>query len=131
MAPIKSVLLAGLSLLSESLAVKLLATHFSGQIYTLNLSLTNATSGTLSVTQKVDGCGVTPTWLYLDEETRTLYCFDESWQGSGVIEQYSLSPRRASANTLKLTGSAPTPGNSVHGSLYGGRDGKSFVITAE
>jgi 6-phosphogluconolactonase (cycloisomerase 2 family) len=144
MAPITTILLTGLSLLSEVLgnpvrrprpgkadAVKLIATHFSGQIYTLDLSLSNATSGSLAVTSKTTGCGVTPTWLYLDESTRTLYCFDESWQGSGVIQQYSLNPKDASTTSLTLTGSAATPGNSVHGSLYGGKDGKSFVITSE
>ncbi|KAF2469788.1 putative isomerase YbhE, partial [Lindgomyces ingoldianus] len=124
-------LLTGLSLLSETVAVKLLASHFSGQIYTLDLSFSNATSGALTITSKATGCGVTPTWLYLDESTRIVYCFDESWQGSGVITQYSLNSKNASVSALSLTGSAPTPGNSVHGSLYGGPDGKSFVITSE
>lgn len=128
MAPIKSII-AGLSLLSHALAVRLLASHFSGTIYTLDLSWNNATSGNLKITSQAEGCGVTPTWLYLDQDTRTVYCFDESWAGSGVITQWSLS--NASANSLSITGSAATPGNSVYGSLYGGKDGKAFVITAE
>jgi hypothetical protein len=132
MAPITSILLAGLSLFSETLAVKLISTHFSGQVYTLDLTFTEPTKATLKVDSKVTGCGVTPTWLYLDEQTRTLYCFDESWQGSGVITQWSVPKvEGSSASTLTLSGSAKTPGNSVHGSLYGGADGKSFVITSE
>lgn len=128
MAPIKSILLTGLSLLSETFAVKLLASHFAGNLYTLDLALTNATSGALTITSQTKGCGVTPTWLYLDQSTRTLYCFDESWQGSGVITQYSYAKN---VNALTQSGSAATPGNSVHGSLYGGADGRSFVITSE
>jgi hypothetical protein len=128
MAPITSILLAGLCAVSKTSAVKLLATHFSGQIYTFDLTLSSATSGTLAVTSKTAGCGVTPAWLHLDQDTRTLYCFDESWQGSGVLTQWSL-PKNSSA--LTLTGSAKTPGNTVHGSLYGGKDGKGFVVTAE
>lgn len=126
MASIKSTLLAALSLASETVAVRLLASHFSGPIYTLEFSPANAT---LAITSQAAGCGVTPTWLTLDEKTRTLYCFDESWQGSGVITQYSIDGKGPSA--LAVTGSAKTPGNSVHGSLYGGPDGRSFVITSE
>lgn len=132
MAPIKLIALTGLSFLSNAFAVKLLATHFSGQIYTLDLTLASGgSSGTLAVSSKVKGCGVTPAWLHLDEESRTVYCIDESWQGSGVLQQYSLNPKTASNTVLTLTGSAATPGNSVHGSLYGGKDGKKFIITSE
>jgi hypothetical protein len=129
MAPIASIL-AGAALLAPTLAVRLLATHFSGQIYTLDLSLQSATKGSLAVTSNITACGVTPTWLTLDEKTRTLYCFDESWQGSGVITQWSLPSLKSSAGP-KLTGSAPTPGNSVFGSTYGGSDGRGFVATVE
>jgi 6-phosphogluconolactonase (cycloisomerase 2 family) len=126
MAPIKSILFAGLCFISEALAVRLLATHFSGQVYSLNLALTGPSSGSLTVQQKTGGCGVTPTWLYLDESSKTVYCFDESWAGSGVLTTYSLG-----ASGLTQTASAKTPGNSVHGQLYGGKDGKSFVVTSE
>lgn len=144
MAPINTILLTGLSLLSGAVAApprpgrpakaesyKLLATHFSGQIYTLDLKLNSADSGALTQSSRTNGCGVTPTWLHLDEESRTLYCIDESWMGSGVLQQYSVSPKTAASTSIKLTGSASTPGNSVHGSLYGGKDGKSFLITSE
>ena len=127
MAPITSLLLTGLSLASNAVAVRLLGTHFSGQIYTYDLKLSTATSGALSITSNTTGCGVTPTWLHLDESTRTLWCIDESWQGSGVLTQWSLPKGGAP----KLTASAATPGNSVHGSTYGGKDGKGFFVTAE
>lgn len=126
MAPITSFVLAGLSLVSQTLAVRLLGTHFSGQIFTYELNLSNATSGALSITTNTTGCGVTPTWLYLEESSKTVYCIDESWQGSGVLTQWTLGK-----SGLTLSGSAVTPGNSVYGSLYGGQDGKSFLVTAE
>ncbi|KAI0127612.1 Lactonase, 7-bladed beta-propeller-domain-containing protein [Xylariales sp. AK1849] len=122
MAPLTSTLLTGLE------AARLLVSHFSGQIYSLSLTLNNSTSsGTLAITSEASGCGQIPTWLHLEESTRTVYCFDEDWNGSGVISQYSID----SSSTLALTGSAKTPGNSVYGSLYGGPDGRSFVVTSE
>lgn len=126
MASITSILLTGLSLASQTLAVRLLGTHFSGQIFTYELALNNATSGALSITTNTTGCGVTPTWLHLDEATRTVYCIDESWQGSGVLTQWTLG-----AKGLTLNASAVTPGNSVHGSTYGGKDGRGFLVTSE
>lgn len=123
----KTVLLSGLSLASESFAAKLIASHFSGPLYTLDLTLANATSGTLSVAGQVTGCGRIPAWLHVDKASKTVYCFDESWFGSGVLAQFSASEDAS----LTLAASAPTLGNSVHGSLYGGADDKSFVITAE
>jgi hypothetical protein len=128
MAPLKWIV-TGLSLFTETFAVRLLASHFSGTIYTLDLNFASETSATLSVTSKATGCGVTPTWLYLDQSTRTVYCMDESWAGSGVLTQYSLGANTSS--TFTMTGQAKTPGNSVHGSLYGGANGKSFLITSE
>lgn len=123
----KTILLSGLSLASEALAAKLIASHFSGPVYTLDLALASPTSGTLSVTGNVTGCGRIPAWLHVDKASETVYCFDESWFGSGVLAQYSAG---ADAR-LTLAASAPTLGNSVYGSLYGGADDKSFVITAE
>ncbi|KAJ4298994.1 hypothetical protein N0V90_004238 [Kalmusia sp. IMI 367209] len=131
MASIKSVALLGMSLLSQTSAVKLLSTHFSGQIYTLDLAFQSSTKGTLKVIGNTTGCGVTPTWLHLVEETDTVYCIDESWQGSGVLTQWSLGSKFEKTGALTLTGSAATPGNSVHGFTYGGPDGRSYIITSE
>ncbi|KAH7115881.1 Lactonase, 7-bladed beta-propeller-domain-containing protein [Dendryphion nanum] len=124
-----STLLWGLSVLNSVTAVQLLATHFSGQIYTLDLALKDdLSSGTLKVTSKNTGAGVTPAWLHLDQATRTLYAIDESWQGSGVLTQWSVDKQ---GGKIKLQATAKTPGNSVHADLYGGKDGKGFLITSE
>lgn len=125
MAPIMSTLLWGLSVLNSVTAVQLLATHFSGFIYTLDLQLKDdLSSGSIKVTSKNSGAGVTPAWLHL--EGRTLYAIDESWQGSGVLTQWQVGK-----GSIKLQATAKTPGNSVHGDLYGGKDGKSFLVTSE
>ncbi|KAJ4349699.1 uncharacterized protein N0V89_008316 [Didymosphaeria variabile] len=135
MASVKSVALLGLSLLSQASAVKLLALNFAGQFYSLNLAFQSSTKASLKVVQNITACGVTPTWLHLDEETRTVYCIDESWLneglGSGNLSQWSAGPDFNKKDALTLTGSTDTEGNSVHGFTYGGPDGRSFIITSE
>lgn len=135
MAFVKSLALVGLSLLPQTSAVKLLATQFAGQIYTLDLNLQSSTKATLNVVQNITACGVTPTWLHLDDKTRTVYCIDESWLnqglGSGNLSQWSLGRNFEKTGALTLTGSTDTEGNSVHGFTYGGPDGRSFIITSE
>ncbi|KAL2259747.1 hypothetical protein VTK26DRAFT_6466 [Humicola hyalothermophila] len=119
-------LLPVLALTQSAWGATLIASHFSGGLYTLSLTAAN-NSGTLSITSQTTGCGTTPAWLEVYADTRQLYCFDESWWGSGVIAEYDV----ASDGRLSLTSQGRTAGNSVHGSLYGGEDGRSFVATAE
>ena len=127
MVQLTSVLLSGAALLPQAFAAKLLVSHFSGPLYTLDLTLSSATSGSLKISSTAGGCGNIPTWLTLDKLTNTVWCFDEDWNGSGVISQYTIND----AGVLTLTGSGATPGNSVYGALYGGPDGKGFVATSE
>ncbi len=119
-------ILAGISLVPAALSATLLASHYNGQIYTLSLT-TSGTNGSLAITSQATGCGTTPGWLELYSDTKTLYCFDESWQGSGFIASYSVGPD----GKLSLTSQLTTTGNDVHGLLYGGPDGRSFVATAQ
>lgn len=124
MAPIKTLMLAGLTtLVSESVAVKLLATHFSGTVYTLDFD----GKSTTKISSQAKGCGTTPSWLHYDGASSTAWCFDESWSGSGVLTQYTLD----SQATLKQQGSARTAGNTVFGAPYGGTDGKGYMATVE
>ncbi|KAK3936510.1 6-phosphogluconolactonase [Diplogelasinospora grovesii] len=120
-------LAAGSLLLPSVLGVTLLASHYNGNLYTLSLTGTPGVSGNLSITSTTTGCGTTPGWLELYPEDKTLYCFDESWSGSGSMAQYSV----AADGTLSLTAQVPTTGNDVHGTLYGGVDGKGFVASAQ
>ncbi|KAK4150433.1 hypothetical protein C8A00DRAFT_18029 [Chaetomidium leptoderma] len=119
-------LLAAIALAPGALGATLIASHFAGGIYTLSLAGSNS-SGTLSITSQASGCGVTPGWIELYSDTRKLYCFDESWMGSGSTAEYSV----ANDGRLSVTGQLKTSGNSVHGQLYGGADGRSFVATVE
>lgn len=118
--------LFAITALPGALGATLIASHFSGGVYTLSLAGTN-TSGTLSITSQANGCGKTPAWLAYYGDTRKIYCVDESWSGSGVLAEYSV----ANNGKLSVTGTARTTGNSVYGALYGGTDGKGFFTTAE
>ncbi|KAK4097743.1 putative isomerase YbhE [Parathielavia hyrcaniae] len=120
------VLLACAAVVQGACGATLIASHFTGGIYTLSFTGTNS-SGTLSITSQTSGCGSTPGWLEFYSDTRKLYCFDESWMGSGLNAEYSV----ANDGRLSLTGQIRTTGNSVHGGLYGGTDGRGFVATAE
>jgi len=104
----------------------LLAAHYTGRLYTLSLTSTGST-GTLTVGSPVTGCGTTPAWLQLYSDDQTLYCFDESWNGSGSNAVYSVG----SDGKLTLKSSFRSSGNSVHGALYGGTDGKGYAATVE
>ncbi|KAH6843497.1 Lactonase, 7-bladed beta-propeller-domain-containing protein [Chaetomium sp. MPI-CAGE-AT-0009] len=119
-------LFAAMALAPGTLGATLIASHFAGGIYSLSLASSNS-SGTLSITSQTTGCGRTPGWLQLYADTRKLYCFDESWFGSGTSAEYTV----ANDGRLTSTGQLKTTGNSVHGILYGGTDGRGFVATAE
>jgi hypothetical protein len=125
MSPFAQLLAAGVFLAPGALGATLIASHFAGGVYTLSFTGSN-TSGTLAITSQTT-CGTTPGWIELYTDTKKLYCFDESWSGSGVLNEYSV----ANDGRLSLTGSAKTTGNSVHGLLYGGSDGRGFVATVE
>jgi len=103
-------------------AVKLLASHYSGNIYTLDFS-----GNKLTNQAKVAACGRTPGWIDYYADDKLLYCYDESWFGSGNIASYNVS----SDGTLKQFASGPTTGNDVHGTLYGGSNGKGFIASAQ
>jgi 6-phosphogluconolactonase (cycloisomerase 2 family) len=128
MSSIAKTLIAGSALVPAAMAVTstLLATHFSGAVFTLSLN-TDGSNGTLDITSAAGGCGSTPTWLQYYSDSKKLYCFDESWQGYGTMAEYSV----AADGFLTVTGQAKTTGNSVHGVLYGGPLGRSFVATVE
>ncbi|EAQ85563.1 hypothetical protein CHGG_09577 [Chaetomium globosum CBS 148.51] len=119
-------LFAAMALAPGTLGATLIASHFAGGIYSLSLATSNS-SGTLSITSQTTGCGTTPGWLQLYADSRKLYCFDESWFGSGNSAEYTV----ANDGRLTSTGQLKTTGNSVHGLLYGGSDGRGFVATAE
>ena len=129
MSPIAHALLAGVAFLPSTYAATatLLASHFSGALFTLSLTTGSNNTGSLAITSAAGGCGSTPTWLQYYSDSKKLYCVDESWQGYGTIAEYSV----ANDGTLTVTGQAKTTGNDVHGILYGGPNGRSFLATVQ
>ncbi|KAK4185765.1 putative carboxymuconate cyclase [Podospora australis] len=118
--------LAGLGLAKGVFGVDLIASHFAGNVYSLSLT-TTGTSGTISVKSQTNGCGSTPGWIEYLNDTRELYCFDESWTGRGQHAKFNV----ANDGRLSIAATLSNPGNSVHGTLYGGADGRGFIATAE
>jgi len=122
-----SILLAGLTFVPTVFSATLLASHYTGKLFALNFN-PNATSNALTITSQATGCGSTPGWLELYPQDKALYCFDEAWTGSGSMVSYSVS---MSDGKLTQTGQTTTTGNDVHGTLYGGSDGKSFAASVQ
>lgn len=122
----RAVDILALGLLSPALATNLLVSHFSGQIYSLSLGEGGGASD-LSVSTSTTGCGRLPAWLQYDSKTQTAYCVDENWSGPGVVTSFSV----AGDGSLTQTGNSSTAGMSVHSAVYGGVNGRSFVVTAE
>ncbi|KAI2603612.1 putative isomerase YbhE [Hypoxylon sp. NC1633] len=126
MASFKALILGTLDLLPEVLGANLIASHYSGKIFSLSFT-GSGSNATLVTKSSTEGCGTLPAWL--DVEAGTLYCVDEDWNGSGVLASYSVE----SDGSLKQTGQAITSGASVHGTPYGGGDvdGFNFIATVE
>ncbi|OTB18665.1 hypothetical protein K445DRAFT_8686 [Daldinia sp. EC12] len=124
MAFLKTLLLGTLGLLPEVLAANLLASHYTGKIFSLSFT-GSGKNATLVNKSSVSGCGTLPAWLHVD--SGMVYCVDEDWNGSGILASYSVG----SDGSLKQTGRAVTAGASVHGTPYGGEDGKGFIATVE
>lgn len=111
----------------------LLASHYSGTLYTLTLTLSgNATgaaagSGKLAVTSSLRAGGSMPSWLTLDSASRTLYVTDEiSWTGSASLTQLSVG---AADGVMKVIATAKTTGGELHSGIYGEKGG--FLAVAE
>ncbi|KAH8200061.1 hypothetical protein TruAng_005783 [Truncatella angustata] len=113
------------------IADKLLVSHYSGQVYSLDLTVSGSV-GTLKSTSSTGGCGKMPSWLTLDSDKGILYCFDESGAGQqgisgGVVTSYTVN----TDGSLKQVGQAKTLGGDVHGWFYGGSDGRGYIAAAE
>ncbi|RWA03833.1 hypothetical protein EKO27_g11273, partial [Xylaria grammica] len=112
------ILPALLGLPAHVLGVNLLASHYTGKIYSLSF-----TNNTLKVGAAATGAGTLPAWLGLDTSggAKTVYSVDEDWFGSGVLASFTVGADGALTQTGKLTSS----GASVHGTPYA--DAKFFA----
>ncbi|KAI1377164.1 putative isomerase YbhE [Hypoxylon crocopeplum] len=128
MASLKTLILGTLGLVPEVLGAKLLASHYTGKIFSLSFT-GSGSNATLVTKSSASGCGTLPAWLHVDSGSTTVYCVDEDWNGSGMLASYTVEPD----GSLKQTGQTVTAGASVHGTPYGGGDvdGYSFIATVE
>jgi hypothetical protein len=108
----------------------LLATHYSGSVYTLSYTPPSSTSNqhaNLTIKSSTNTCGKKPSWLTLDFASKAVYCMDEDSSGHNVLATFSVTDNGATS----LRTSTSTAGGSVHGATYGGSDNKGFFATVE
>jgi hypothetical protein len=108
----------------------LLATHYSGFVYTLAYTPPSSTSNqhaNLTIKSSINTCGKKPSWLTLDSASKAVYCMDEDSSGHNVLASFSITDSGATS----LRASASTTGGSVHGALYGGSGNKGYFATVE
>ncbi|KAF0319256.1 hypothetical protein GQ607_013505 [Colletotrichum asianum] len=103
-------------------AATLLASHYSGQIYTLELSSANQ----LSIVKSISSGNRMPAWLDLDSATKTLYVPDETHFGQPLLKSYSLGDN----GTVTPKGQVQTAGGELHSTIYEGGAGGGFVAVA-
>ncbi|KAI1425218.1 Lactonase, 7-bladed beta-propeller-domain-containing protein [Xylaria sp. FL1777] len=110
-----------LGLSPHVLGVSLLASHYTGKIYSLSFN-----NSTLTVGSSVAGAGNLPAWLGLDTSSgaKTVYSVDEDWFGSGVLASFTVGANGDLIQTGKLT----SLGASVHGTPYAN---SKFFATVE
>ncbi|KAI0404009.1 Lactonase, 7-bladed beta-propeller-domain-containing protein [Xylaria palmicola] len=110
-----------LGLPAHVLGVNLLASHYTGKVFSLSLNGT-----TLTVGPSATGAGSLPAWLALDTSggSKTVYTVDENWFGSGVLASFTVGENGALTQTGKLT----STGASVHGTPYAN---SKFFATVE
>ncbi|KAJ3566770.1 hypothetical protein NPX13_g7012 [Xylaria arbuscula] len=118
MSSLKLIVSALLGLPAHVLGVNLLASHYTGKIYSLSYN-----NGSLTVNPSATSIGTLPAWLGLDTTggAKTIYSVDESWYGSGVLASFTLGAN----GSLAKTGSLTSSGASVHGTPYA--DAKFFA----
>lgn len=124
MAVFKSLALAGVTAPLAAQAPQLVASHFSGTIYSLNVT----EAGEPTITGEISGVQRIPAWITWDSESRTAHVADESWfgPGTGSIASYAL----AEDGGLTVSGAATTDGGDLASGLYGGEDGRGFIAQA-
>ncbi|KAK1962094.1 putative isomerase YbhE [Colletotrichum sublineola] len=106
-----------------AIGATLIASHYSGQLYTLNLSSTNQ----LTIAKTVSSGNRMPAWLDLDSTSKTVYIPDEVQWGQPLLKSFSV----AADGSLTAKGQVQTAGGELHSTLYGGSNGKGFIAMAQ
>ncbi|KZL70910.1 nitrous oxide N-terminal region containing protein [Colletotrichum tofieldiae] len=112
-----------LAAIPGAIGATLIASHYSGQLYTLSLSPTNE----LTITNSVSSGNRMPAWLDLDSTSKTLYIPDEVQWGQPLLKSFSI----AADGSLTPKGQVQTAGGELHSTLYGGSNGKGYIALAQ
>lgn len=116
---------------TTALGANLLASHYSGSIFSLSLTPSNGTGAgslaTLAMSSMLQAGGAMPSWLTLDSATGNLYVNDESEVGTPVLTTLLVH----ADNSAQLVANATDSPGQVHNSLYGGVDGRGFIAVAQ
>jgi len=80
----------------------------------------------LAIEQSLRAGGTWPSWLILDAEAGSVIVLDESSWGSPILTQLSVS----ADGKLSPGVTARVAGGNLHGTMYGGENGKGFLAAA-
>lgn len=123
--------LACVLLPSTAFGASLVASHFSGFIYSLSLTTGNGTNdtsaGVLAITSKLRAGGGMPSWLTLDSVSGNIFVNDESEDGTPLLTALKVN----ADNSVELVANATGSAGQVHNSLYGVSNGTRFIAVAQ
>ncbi|KAF2792587.1 putative isomerase YbhE [Melanomma pulvis-pyrius CBS 109.77] len=103
-------------------AAQLYATHYSGTVNQLTFS---GTSLTLTSSTKTNNN--LPAWISYDSAGKGVYVTDETWTAqTGSLVGFSIG----ASGALTQSGKVTTPQGVVASALYGGDDGRSYIVNA-
>lgn len=102
----------------------LFAAGTGGKLSTLSFNLTANGANALTEVASTDNCGPVPAWLTLDAEERNLFCLDDSANGNGSINMFSID----ADGGLSLTSRMSTPAGPVSSTVYQGPAGKRLAV---
>jgi 6-phosphogluconolactonase (cycloisomerase 2 family) len=104
---------------------RLWATHYNGNVYTLELN-----NKDLSLKQTLKTCGKMPSWLTLDAQTRTVYCSNEDGTADASTHGTLTALHAAPDGQLHEIAVTNTVGGGVNSVIYEADAGKKFLAIA-
>lgn len=106
-------------------SARLWATHYNGNVYTLELNGTD-----LAIKQTLKTCGAMPSWLTLDAKTRTVYCSNEDGTNDPSTHGTLTALRAAPDGRLQEVAVTDTVGGGVNSVIYEADEGKKYLAIA-
>ncbi|OOO08432.1 Lactonase, 7-bladed beta propeller [Aspergillus oryzae] len=112
-----------LALPTFSNAVTIYASHYDGNVYALSLK-GKGDDVSLELTQALQTCGKSPSWLTAEPEQGLLWCSDESSPGTLTSLQVGKS------GMLKELARINTPGGGTSSIIYSSNKGQKYLAVA-